>query len=207
MPRTRAMLTALAVATALIAGSIWRGDNVAAQADAVTGTVTYLERIALPPNAVVIVRLVDVSRADAPAVILVEQQIATNGKQVPFAFTLTYDPARIDPRSTYAVQARIEVDGQLWFVTTERYAVITQGNPTQIEVIVRRTGGPTLPGTGGGGMAAARSQPTGLLALGGLLAGLAALGAWRRCQLVGASRRAPRQIADPSGAGRSARRR
>ena len=41
----------------------------------VTGSVTYRERIALPPTAVVQVRLVDVSRADAPAVLIAEQVI------------------------------------------------------------------------------------------------------------------------------------
>jgi len=33
----------------------------------VTGTATYLQRIALPPNAVITVRIEDVSKADAPA--------------------------------------------------------------------------------------------------------------------------------------------
>ena len=41
----------------------------------VTGSVTYRERIALPPTAVVTVRLVDVSRADAPSVLIAEQVI------------------------------------------------------------------------------------------------------------------------------------
>jgi hypothetical protein len=36
----------------------------------ITGTVTYRERIALPPTAVIKVQLVDVSRADAPAVVI-----------------------------------------------------------------------------------------------------------------------------------------
>lgn len=41
----------------------------------VTGTVTYRERIALPPGATVTVRLQDVSRADAPAEVLAEEMI------------------------------------------------------------------------------------------------------------------------------------
>ena len=43
----------------------------------VTGSVTYRERIALPPSAVVTVKLLDVSRADAPAELIAEQVIAT----------------------------------------------------------------------------------------------------------------------------------
>jgi uncharacterized lipoprotein YbaY len=48
----------------------------------VNGTVTYLARIALPPNAVVKVSLQDVSRADVAAILLMSKTIATNGKQV-----------------------------------------------------------------------------------------------------------------------------
>lgn len=41
----------------------------------VMGTVAYLPRIALPPNAIVEVSLVDISRADAPAITLSAQKI------------------------------------------------------------------------------------------------------------------------------------
>jgi putative lipoprotein len=189
----RTLLVTLGVTTALTALALWGGNSAMARtADAVTGTVTYLERIALPPNAMVIVRLVDVSRADAPGDALAEQRIDTGGKQVPFAFTLAYDPARIDPRGSYAVQARIEVDGQLWCITTDRYAAITQGNPTQVEVIVRRASGPGLPTTGGGGMVAGGPQSPLMLVLGALLAGAAALAARRWWRLVAAPGRAGR---------------
>jgi uncharacterized lipoprotein YbaY len=109
----------------------------AAARTAVTGTVTYRQRSALPPQAVIEVKLLDVSRADAPAIEIASQTIQANGRQVPFAFELPYDPAQIDPRFNYAVQARITVDGQLKFITTERFAVITQGNPTNVEVVVQ----------------------------------------------------------------------
>jgi len=46
----------------------------------VTGTVTYRERIALPPTAVITGQLVDVSRADAPAVVIGEQVIHSSGQ-------------------------------------------------------------------------------------------------------------------------------
>ncbi|HIK42609.1 MAG TPA: YbaY family lipoprotein [Thermoleptolyngbya sp. M55_K2018_002] len=107
------------------------------QSSLVTGTVTYLPRIALPPNALIEVSLADVSRADAPARILARQTIESNGRQVPFAFALPYDPAQIDSRYTYAVQARIAVDGQLRFINTTRTSVITNGSPTEgIEIVV-----------------------------------------------------------------------
>lgn len=103
----------------------------------VTGQVTYLQRVALSPSAVVDVTLADVSRADAPAVVIATQRIETLGRQVPFAFALAYDPARIDQRFTYAVSARISDAGRLLFVSTRRYAVITGGSPqADVEIVV-----------------------------------------------------------------------
>jgi uncharacterized lipoprotein YbaY len=96
----------------------------------VTGNVTYRARIALPANAVVNVQLQDVSRADAAAIVLDDQTIATNGKQVPIPFTLRYNPSQIQPGHSYAVSARILVDGQLQWISTTRNSVITNGNPT-----------------------------------------------------------------------------
>lgn len=105
----------------------------------VTGVVTYRQRIALPPNAVVEVKLQDVSRADAAAIVLDEQIIQTNGKQVPIPFTLKYDPAKINPSYSYAVSARILVDGKLRWINTARHAVITGGNPTNnVTVLVNQ---------------------------------------------------------------------
>lgn len=107
------------------------------QADAaITGTVTYLPRIALPPTAVIEISLVDVSRADTPAITLASQQIVSGGRQIPFAFTLPYDSGQIDSRSSYAVQSRITVDGELQFVTTTQFPVVTNGSPTAVEVRV-----------------------------------------------------------------------
>ncbi len=113
-------------------------DMVQTNSASVTGTVTYLPRIAMPPNAVLEVSLIDVSRADAPAITLASQSMVFGDRQVPLPFELVYNPDQIDPRLSYAVQARILVDGELRFINTSRFAVITQGNPTTVEVIVDR---------------------------------------------------------------------
>ena len=113
----------------------------------VTGTVTYLERIALPAGAGLGIKLLDISKQDAPAVTIGEQVITTSGEQVPFSFSIKYNPASIDPRFTYAVQANITVDGQLWFTTDTRYAVITQGNPSTVAIVLKRVA-PSTPVSG-----------------------------------------------------------
>jgi putative lipoprotein len=110
----------------------------------VTGTVTYLQRIALPPTAVIKVQLIDVSRADASATVLGEQLITAGGKQVPFAFEIPYDPAKIDQRFSYAVSARIEDGGKLLFINDQRYAVITRGAPTHLDMVLRLVGGASI---------------------------------------------------------------
>jgi uncharacterized lipoprotein YbaY len=104
---------------------------------AVTGTVTYRQRMALSPNAVVEVKLLDVSRADAPAVTIAQQTIRPAGRQVPIKFEIQYDPGHIDQRHRYTIQPRILKDGQLQFINTKAYPVITGGNPNTIAVIVK----------------------------------------------------------------------
>ena len=119
----------------------WMAAN-AAPAASVSGTIAYRERVALSPAAVIKVQLVDVSRADAPAIVLGEQVFEEGGKQVPFAFEIPYDPAAIEPGHSHAVQARIEVDGQLRFINDQRYAVITRGAPTRVDLVLKSVGGP-----------------------------------------------------------------
>jgi putative lipoprotein len=105
----------------------------------VTGTLAYRERIALGPAAVVEVKLADVSRADAPAIIIGELTIENPG-QVPIAFEIEYDPAAIDARFEYAIQARITEAGELRFINTTRYSVITRGNPTHVDLVLQMAG-------------------------------------------------------------------
>ncbi|MGF1490912.1 MAG: YbaY family lipoprotein [Microcoleaceae cyanobacterium] len=115
-------------------------DVVAAQPNAtvgvVSGMVTYRQRVALPPGAVVKVKLVDASIADARAVTIAEQTIQIEDQQVPIPFELTYDPEEIDPSHRYAVQAQITFEGQLRWVSTTSYPVITQDSPSTVEVVV-----------------------------------------------------------------------
>jgi len=176
-------------AAALVVAFCAAGFLLAAPAGAalarVTGTALYLQRIALPPTAVLTVQLVDISRQDAPATVIATQTIPTSGQAPPYAFALVYDTTAISPNLTYAVQARIEDGGQLLFRTTQAYLVITQGRPTVIDVTLTQVTGqgspapsvtPNLPTTGGGGMAGSSDDPrfwlfgfAGLFAVGGAL--------------------------------------
>ncbi len=120
-------------------------DEVTTQDNVISGTITYRQRAALPATAVVTVRLVDVSRADAPSSTIVEQRVDTAGKQVPFSFEFAYDRTKINERNRYAVQAEIRDNGRLIYITDTSYPVITQGSPKNVEITVVPVGG------GGGG--------------------------------------------------------
>ncbi|MEL7353838.1 MAG: YbaY family lipoprotein [Cyanobacteria bacterium J06560_5] len=111
----------------------------------VTGSVLYRARIALPPEAVVEVKLLDVSLADAPSVTVAEQTIVTTGEQVPIPFSLPYAASDIDPSATYIVNADILVDDQLRWTTDTQYPVLTQGAPSEIDVVVVMADGAGTP--------------------------------------------------------------
>ncbi len=115
--------------------------------NAVTGTVTYTNRSALPRNAVITVQLLDSSRADAKAEVVAEQKIEADGKQVPFEFSLEYKPNQIRRRNRYTVRADIHnANGRLMYNSTTAYPVITDGNPSNVEIVVERVRGNQNPG-------------------------------------------------------------
>lgn len=89
------------------------------------GTVAFRERMALPPGAVVEVKLLDVSLADAPARTIAETRVS--GRRIPARWTLRFDSRQIEPRHSYALQARILDGDRLLFITTERHSVFTGG--------------------------------------------------------------------------------
>ena len=132
--RKLGLIIFIILATMLIAGC--------ASTSTVKGTVTYREQVALPEEGVVvIIKVEDISRADAPAVTIGEQIIENPGNQGSIPFEIEYNSNEIDERNTYAMRVRIEVNGELWFTNTSRYEVITRGNPTSdIEVIVDKQG-------------------------------------------------------------------
>lgn len=94
------------------------------------GEVFYLQRIALPATAILSVSLQDISLADAPAKVIDEQRGPVKG-QVPLPFHLSYDPAKVEANHRYSINARIEVDGKLLFITTENHAVRLDGSDPQ----------------------------------------------------------------------------
>jgi putative lipoprotein len=126
------------LATALSACGGDGAGQWAAMSGVIEGSVTYRERMLLPPNAVVEVQLEDISRADAPATVL--EAVTLPGQPgPPYPFSLSYDAARIDPRMRYALRATISAQGRLLFTTTE---YIDPFAVSPVEILVYRVAGP-----------------------------------------------------------------
>ena len=111
----------------------------------VSGSVLYQARIALPPESVVKVKLLDISRVDAPAVTVAEQTIVTTGQQVPIPFSLPYEPGEINPDDIYIISADILVDDQLRWTTDTQYPVLTRGASSEIDVVLVMVNGTGTP--------------------------------------------------------------
>jgi putative lipoprotein len=90
----------------------------------------------LPPHALLEVRLLDVSLADAPAKTLAVTRVKTRHR-MPIPYRLRYDEARLKPGRRYALQARITVNGQLWFITTTRHSIFA-GSRDETDITVER---------------------------------------------------------------------
>ncbi|MCW5873571.1 MAG: YbaY family lipoprotein [Anaerolineales bacterium] len=108
----------------------------------ISGTLTYRQRIALPADAQVIVRLADVSRADAPAILMGEHSFVAQ-HQVPLPFTVEYDAGAILDTHIYALQAEIrDAQGELLFRNTTIYPAIIGGQVAEsVEIILDMVSG------------------------------------------------------------------
>jgi putative lipoprotein len=116
-----------------------RPSSGAGEGDAtVTGTVSYRERVALPADAVVEISIVDASVADSATKVIASATVASEGRQVPLPFVVSYDSHRIEQRHLYVIRANIHGGEQLLFASDVIRGVITQGNPTHVDLALSR---------------------------------------------------------------------
>lgn len=116
------------------------GAESSGSAIVVSGTVTYRERSALPPGAIVIVRVADVSIPDSDAPVIAEVEIIAT-TQVPIVYAIAIPTTLVDADHEYLLTASIVVDDAPLYVTTDS-VTIDVGEPTQtIDLqLVRPTG-------------------------------------------------------------------
>lgn len=104
----------------------------------VTGTVTYRERIALPPDAIVEVWMIDVSPGMLVLALIAETAVPTQGRQAPIRFELRYDRSRVLPDHSYAVKAAIRSQGRMLFASDDGQPVVFRGSPHEVVLWLKR---------------------------------------------------------------------
>jgi putative lipoprotein len=106
----------------------------------VRGSALYRERVAMLPGSTLTVTVEDVSRADAPSVVLAEQRVE-DPPNVPIPFELLVDRSAIGPHAELSVRASITQDGTLQWTSDTHHPVPMDGDPEPITVLMVRVGG------------------------------------------------------------------
>ncbi|WP_353474760.1 META domain-containing protein [Salipiger sp. H15] len=103
--------------------------------------VRLAEGATLPPDALLEVELLDGSRADAPSIVISAGRYRI--EVLPAIIKLPYDDARIDPRMSYIVSAKVAQEGTVLLRTTTAFPAITRDAPARPEIVLEQTG--TMP--------------------------------------------------------------
>ena len=101
-----------------------------------SGTITYPEKVALAPNVVVQIQVVDVSRADAPAMVVASTEVLPGGKQIPIAYRLAVKRSAFRPDRRYQVNVRITEGKVLRFITKVAHPLDIDRLPSRFDILV-----------------------------------------------------------------------
>jgi Type III secretion system lipoprotein chaperone (YscW) len=88
----------------------------------------------MPPDAVLTVRIEDVSFADNSAPVMAESRETFGTRQVPIPFMLKVPCGGLDKRARYSLRADISAAGQKRFGTDRDIAVLMPGAPDQYDL-------------------------------------------------------------------------
>jgi uncharacterized lipoprotein YbaY len=102
----------------------------------ITGMLTYREDVALAPEAIVEVRLIDTSEGGPHAPTVAETTFLAAGQQVPIPFELHFDLTRIEPRRSYALRATIRSGGSIRFVTAQDAPIAPSAQPVTMNLLL-----------------------------------------------------------------------
>lgn len=131
---TRMLLLVVAIlvaACAALPGKVPPDDR-----SVLSGTITYRPRVALTPEAVVRVWLQDMSDPRSPVPVIVDMQTIRKPGQVPIAYALRYDPAKIVAQRRYTLLVKIYEGDRTRFVNAKPVDVLTRGCKANCEIVV-----------------------------------------------------------------------
>lgn len=109
-----------------------------AQEAVIKGEASYLERMALPQNAVFTATLEDVSLMDVPSVTLGRVAVSPVG-QVPIVFKISYNTDDLKKGHRYSVRGKITVDEKLLFSTDTANMVFNGKDDSKLQLLMNRT--------------------------------------------------------------------
>lgn len=101
------------------------------------GKALYLERMALPSDAVFEVALEDISLMDAKSITLGSTTVSPVG-QVPIYFEIKFNKEDIKKNNTYSVRAKITAGGKLLYVTDTANLVFKGKDDSKLKLIMKR---------------------------------------------------------------------
>lgn len=107
---------------------------VANDGPAVTGTVLADTPRQLAGNAMLNVRLLDVTRAEGDPIVVTQNQTPITA--IPAQFSLPYARAEVNSIRSYALDVSVMENGQILYVSTSRPGVLTNGKPDRVDVML-----------------------------------------------------------------------
>lgn len=105
-----------------------------------TGSVGYRSRNALPPTAILHIRVEDA--AGKPARVLAEQRYELAGTQAPIPFVATIDRDLIGQHARIQVTARIEIGGKTRYVNDRAYPAVKDGQALPLAIQLKPLAAP-----------------------------------------------------------------
>jgi uncharacterized lipoprotein YbaY len=102
-----------------------------------SGTVGYVEDMALPSGALVTIALHEQRSAEHEEIEIARRVIETS-EAPPVPFSVSLPGGGIDPDATYTVDAWISAGSRPWFTLEERVPVLTGGHPSEVDLLLRR---------------------------------------------------------------------
>lgn len=101
------------------------------------GTVTVIDGVSVPPGSFLRLTLHDLSPGTAKDASVARKTAKVAGK-TPIPFELSYDPSVIEPSRLYGIAAVItDLHGQTLWQTRVPIRVLTMGNQTKVQLILR----------------------------------------------------------------------
>ncbi len=101
----------------------------------IRGTVTYLQKIPLPPDADLVVQLRQLSAPGEPPRLVVERIIESPGK-LPVSFELRYDRRSLDATRRHELVALILRGERTLLMSGSAYPVLSGRYPDPVEIVL-----------------------------------------------------------------------